>query len=179
MQDEAVRGAGPTLRREQRTELCLDLDRVFAFGETDAIGDAQHVSVHRKPGNAERVSEDDVRRLASDTGQRRQRVHVRRHLPAVLLDQCGRHPDQRLRLRAEEAGRVDLRLEFVGRRLGQCRRIRIPLEQRRRDHVHALIGRLRRQDGGRQQLEGVREMEFRVSARMLLVERIEDRDGVP
>ena len=80
-------------------------------------------------------------------------VHVGRHPSAVGLDQRLRHADQRLRLGAEEPGRVNLRLELRGGRLGQRPRVRIAGEQRGRHQVHALVGRLRRENRRHQQLE--------------------------
>ena len=76
--------------------------------------DAQDVPIDRQSGDAERVAEHDVRRLAADAGQLDERLHRRRHLAAVAFDERLRHADERLRLRAEEAGRVNLRLELRG-----------------------------------------------------------------
>ena len=83
-------------------------------------------------------------------------------------------PIERLRLRAEETGGVNLRLELRRRRLRERARVGIALEQRRRDQVHALIGRLRREDRRDQQLEGVAVVELGVGVRMLRLERVED-----
>ena len=41
-----------------------------------------------------------------------ERVHVGRHVAAVFVDERLRHADQRLRLRAKEPGRMNLRLEL-------------------------------------------------------------------
>ena len=68
-------------------QLRLDLDRVVALGDADAVRHAQHMTIDRQPGHAERVAEHDVRRLAADARQRRQLLHVGRHLAAVLGDE--------------------------------------------------------------------------------------------
>ena len=117
---------------------CSTTSGIVAFGDADAVRHPQHVPIDREPGHAERVTEHDVRGLAADAGQLGERVHVGRHLAAVLFDERLRHAEQRLRLRAEEAGRMNLRLELAGVGSGERARVGIPLEQRRRDHVDAL-----------------------------------------
>ena len=87
------------------------------------LDDAQHVAVDRQAGNAERVAEDDVRRLAPDAGQLDERLHRVRHLAAVLVDERLRHAEQRLRFGAEETGGMNLRLELGGRGLRQRARV--------------------------------------------------------
>ena len=70
------------------------------------FGDAQHVAIDRQPRHAERVAEHDVGGLAADARQLDQRVHVGRHLAAVLARRAPvAMPMSDLRLLAEEAGR--------------------------------------------------------------------------
>ena len=76
---------------------------------------------------------------------------------------------------AEEPGRVNLRLELAGVAFASAGGVGIALEQRRRDHVHALVGRLRRQDRRHQQLERVPVVQLGVRVRMLRLELVEDR----
>ena len=92
-----------------------------------------------EPRHAERVAEDDVGGLAADAGKRGERVHVGRNISAVLLDEGARGADDRFRLRAEEAGGVNLRLEVFRRGLRQRRGVGIAREERRRHQVHAGI----------------------------------------
>ena len=54
------------------------------------------VPIDRKPRHSERVTQDDVRRLASDPGKLGQRIHVGWDLTAVLSNQGTRHTEQRL-----------------------------------------------------------------------------------
>src|ERR1051325_5907661 len=95
---ERLRLADPAAGEDQRggrlrravggprgAELFLDVDRVVAFGDPDAIADAQHMAVDGQPRDAERVAEDDVGGLAADAGQLRERVHVGGHLAAVVV----------------------------------------------------------------------------------------------
>ena len=76
-------------------------------------------------------------------------------------------PTRDSRLGAEEAGGLDLRFEFRDGRARERARVRIAREERRRDHVHALIGALRGEDRRDQQLVRVREVEFGVGIRVL------------
>ena len=89
--------------RQRRAQLLLRPYRIVALGDADAVGDAEHVAIDRQPRHAERMAEHDVRGLAADAGQRGQRVHVGRHLAAVLLDERLRHADERLRLLRERS----------------------------------------------------------------------------
>ena len=54
---------------------------------------------------------------------------------------------------SEEADGADDVLDVLGIRGGKLRRTGIFAEQFRRDHVHALVGALSRQDNGQQQVE--------------------------
>src|ERR1035437_6539729 len=51
------------------------------------LANAAAVPVHRQPGDAECVAEDDIRRLAADAGQLDERLHAGRPLPLVPLDE--------------------------------------------------------------------------------------------
>jgi hypothetical protein len=171
VQDQRVGRAGPVGRGEGGAELTFDGLGIVARGEADPVRHAQHVAVHGQPGDAERVPEHDVRRLAADARQRDERLHRRRHRTAVGLDEGRGHAQKRPGLRAEEAGRHDLRLELARRGGGERLGVRIPAEERRRDLVHARVGALRAQDRRDEQLIGVPEMQLGVRAGMLLAER--------
>ena len=56
-------------------ELRSTIFRIVRLGDADAVRDAQHVAIDGQPGDAERVAEHDVGRLAADARQRRQRLH--------------------------------------------------------------------------------------------------------
>src|SRR5581483_3762574 len=174
VQDQRVGRARPPLFRQRLAQLLLDEDRIVALGDADPVRDAEDVPIHRQPGDAERVAEHDVRRLAAHARQLDELVHVGRHLAAMLGDESLRHAEQRLRLRAKKPGGVDQRFELRRRRLRERLRVRIFLEQHRRDQVDARVGRLRRQDRRDEQLERVPVMQLGVGVGMLRLERIED-----
>ena len=96
--------------------------------------------------------------------------------PPCSLDERLGHADQRLRFLAEEAGGLDLLLE-LGRSRAPAPPRRDSAEQRRRDHVDARVGGLRRQDRGDQQLERVPVVQLGVGVRVLLGERLDDAPG--
>ena len=139
--------------------------------DADPIRDAQHVAIDRQTRHAKRVAEDDVRGLAADArqarrappwwpGSRRRGARRRR-----------RHAHERPRLRAEEACRLNLRLELLGRRPRERAGVRVSLEERGRDLVDALVGALRGEDRRDEQLVRRREVQLGIGIRVLLCER--------
>src|SRR5581483_11771131 len=66
VQDLHVRRERPHLLRQTIAQLLFDLHGVVAFRDADAIRHAQYVAIARQARDAERVAEDDIRRLAAD-----------------------------------------------------------------------------------------------------------------
>jgi hypothetical protein len=93
----------------------------------------------------------------------------------MVFDERLGHADERPGLRAEEAGRVNLRLELLGGRVRERARVAISREERRRDDVDARIGGLRGQNCRDEQLERALVVELGVRVRMLCLEQVEDR----
>ena len=85
-----------------------------------------------------------------------------------------RRADHRLGLVVEEAGGPDVLRQFVLAGGGEILNGRVFLEQAGRHHVHALVGALRGEDGGDQQLPGVRMMQRAGDVGVHLVQRRED-----
>src|SRR5439155_24916635 len=69
VQNQRIRRPGPSRLRKFSAELLFDGFRIVAFGDANPVGDSKHVPIDRKPWDAERVAEHDVRGLSSDTGQ--------------------------------------------------------------------------------------------------------------
>ena len=136
------------------------------------------MAIHGEAGYAERMAQHDVRGLASDAGQLHERSHVRGHFALVTLDERASCAHNRARFAAEKSRGDDHRLDGFGFDRGQRARIRIFLEERRRDDVDARIGGLRGKDRRDQQLERRTVMELGVGIRVLLLEPIEDGDGL-
>jgi hypothetical protein len=136
----------------------FDLHGVFLVGPREPLADAPDVGVDEDPVIRVRlrpaVREHDVRGLPRDAGKRRQRGERARDLAAELLDDLPSAPGDRFGLLPEEPGRVDDLLDVVGSRSRQCLRVRVALEQLRRDLVDGFVGGLRREDRGDQELVG-------------------------
>ena len=179
MQDQRVGRERPLLGWERGRELVLHDDRIVGLGDADPVRDPQHVAIDRQARDTERVTENDVGRLPPDGGQFDQGVHSRRDFSGVALDESVGHSGERLRLGPEEAGRLNLRFELVGRRPRQRARVRISLEEGRRDAIDPLVGALRRQNRRDEQLVRVAEVELGERARVLALELLEDLADPP
>src|SRR5207245_1718093 len=160
-------------------ELVMDLVGVFGAGEPEPLGDPEDVGVHGDRRLAEGISQDDVGRLEADPRQRRQRVARPGNLAPVALDQRPRHADDRARLRAKEARRVDQALERPEIGLRPVARRPVLCEERGRHPVHALVCALGGQDRRDQELERVREVEGDLRVGIGLLERADDLPCAP
>ena len=175
MENQRVGGTRPAGWGERTAQLLLDYFRLVGFRDPDSVGDAQNMAIDRQSRHAKRVAKHDVRGLPPNTGEARQGIHVRRDLAAVIAYQCLGHAHERLRLCAEESGRVNLRFEFLGGGLCESAGVAVPLEQRRCHEIDALVRRLCREHRRNEQLERVGVVQFRIRVRMLPFERVEDR----
>src|SRR5690606_22847925 len=97
----------------------------------------------------------DVAGLAADPGQGDEVRQLVRHLTAEALHEAVRHPDEAAGLRPEEPGGADHLLDVGGIGGREVLRRGVLGEERRGHHVHPLVGALRRQDRGDEQLVGV------------------------
>jgi hypothetical protein len=174
VKDQHVRGERPHLLRQRGAQLLLDFHRVVAFGDADAVRDTEYVPIDGKAWNAKRMAQHHVRRLSAYAGQLRQKLHIRWHLTAMVGDEALRGADKGFSLLIEKSGRSDDRFEIGRRRLGERSRIGVLLEERGRDHVHACVGRLRREDRRHQQLKRGPIIQFRIGVRMLLSQCFDD-----
>src|SRR5207237_2412072 len=96
--DQQVRETRPVLARDEPHQVALDLDRVLLLREAEALRETPHMRVDDDPLRVTALGRDDVRRLACNAGQAKERVEVLRHLTAVVLDQHPHRAAQRLRL---------------------------------------------------------------------------------
>ena len=86
LQDHAQPEVAPIVGRQHRPEFVLDLYGVGLGREAEPSRDATDVRVERQPRQPERDRAHHVRRLATDTRQRRQFLVRRRHDSRVPLD---------------------------------------------------------------------------------------------
>ena len=163
VEDHAVAEVGPLLLRHQLGDLGLDLDRVLLRGPAEPADQPAEVGVDGQPGDAEGVAEDDVGRLAARRPGRVTRSAIR---PGT--SPSNRSTSAWLRPRTEFAFArkkpVGLRISSSSARSAPAQGdgVGVAGEQRRRHLVDHLVGGLRRQHGGDQQLEGVGEVELAV-----------------
>src|SRR3954463_3128494 len=113
------------------------------------------MAIDRQSGNSERVTENDIGRLATNARQLHEILHCLWHLAAVVRHHFSGHPEKRPRLAAKEPGRLDLWFELRSGRFRKRLWIGIALEEGRRNLIDALVGALRREDGRDQELERV------------------------
>jgi hypothetical protein len=66
VKNQRVRRPRPPLGRQCAAQLLLDDDRIVRLGDADPVGHAKHVPIDGQARHAQRVAEDDVRRLAAD-----------------------------------------------------------------------------------------------------------------
>src|SRR5437588_1741733 len=176
VQDQAQREIGPLLLWDDRADVLLDLDRVLAVGQFQAIAEPIHVRVDGEAGHAESDAQDHVCRLAADPREGHQVLHPRRHLTAEALDEGPGGAQDRLGLLPEEAGRHDQPLH-LGRIGGRQRGRRWPaLEEQGGGLVDRLVGRLGAEDGRHQQLERVSEVQLALG-RVDLLEPLDGQKG--
>ena len=124
--------------------------------------------------HAERVAEDDVRRLTPDAVKLDQFLNRARHFAAVALDEFAAAILDVLRLAAEKSGGLDEPLQFRARRVHEIRRQAVCFEQLRRDEIDALVRALRGKDHGDEQLERIRVSQLAVRVGISLLETGDD-----
>ena len=122
----------PVGARDELDEVALDLDRILLPRQPEPLREAAHVRVDDDALRVAELGRDDVRGLPRDAraaaAARRSSAGPRRRTPPGAP---ASHPD-RLRLLAEEAGRVDVLLELLARHREVVLRPPVLLEQRRR-----------------------------------------------
>jgi hypothetical protein len=166
----------------------IDARRQRAFGllggpgpdHAEPVGDAVHVGVDGDGGDPVAEDEHAVRRLRPDPRQRDERVVRPRHGPAEPVEDRGRGRPDRPGLGMVEPRPPDQRLDPVGRRGGERRRVRVPREQPRARDVGRLVPGALGQDRADQHLERVLRVVAQVRAPPVarVVERreaVEDR----
>ena len=144
------------------------IGRIGTFAdETEPVGDAIHMGIHRQRGLAEGDALHDVGSLPADARQIQQLVHIRRHLAAVLRHQCSRHRYQMGGFRVGVGDAADVFQHVLGLCLRHRLRIRVATKQVGRHLIDALVRTLRTEDDCYQQLEHTTELQFCIHIRHL------------
>ena len=112
----------PIFLRHELHEFAFDLHCVRTFDDAEAIGESRDVRIHDDAdADTERFTEDDVRSLASDAGQRVKFVHRLWDFATVFFDQALAAAFDILRLVVKKAGALDQLLQFFDARSGKIR----------------------------------------------------------
>ncbi len=85
--DELQMAADPLVLGIERLEIALGLDDVPTARESEALGQAMDVRVHRKRRDSESLRHHDARALVPDAGQRLERLEIGGHVTVVSLEQ--------------------------------------------------------------------------------------------
>lgn len=135
-------------------------ERSGGFDEPEAVGNSENVRVHRHSGLAERHGFHDVGCLSAHAWQRRQGLNLARYLAVEVRHEFLRHSYEMLGLAVGVAYRRDVALYVIDSGGAHGLRVRVRLEQCRRDHVHSFVGALSRQHHSHKQLEVIAEVQF-------------------
>ena len=139
------------------------------------MGDAEDVRIHHHAaGDAVGCAQDYVGGFARHAGQGEQFLHGFRDFAAEVVHDFGGGADDVLRFVAEEAGGMNLPLQFFLRQGDEILRGGVLAKEFRRDLVHALVSALRGEDGGDEKLERVLVPQSALGLREKRVEGGED-----
>jgi len=161
--DEEMAELGPFGLGHQHHQVLLDLFRVAMAGQAEPMRQARDVGVHHHANiDGKGVSQDHVRRLAPDAAQGHQFLHRLRDFAAVIGHDASAGRLDAARLVFVKTGGPDFLLQSGEIGSGKILRGTVLLEQCGRDQIHAFVGALRGENGGHQQFERVREIQFAV-----------------
>lgn len=171
MQDQPKAERTTLGRRKEAVQLQLDLHRIILDSETQTPAETADMRVDRQTWQTECHASHDVGSLPTHTRERDEFLQPGWNVTTESLDERLRHTDDVASLRLVEAGRPNDLFHLPDVRRGQRSGVGKPCEERRRHHVDPSIGRLSGEDGGSQQLERVRMIEF--------ADRLGIRNGKP
>ena len=153
VKDQPVAHECPFFTRNEGRQVGLDLDRIFFGGEPHATRQSADVGVNGDARDPERVAENDVRRLAPDSGQLDQELEFAGHFTLVILHEVGTESKQRIGLRPEETQWSKDRLELFAVSRCVSGSGPITIEKDGCGRVYSLIGGLCRKDRCDQEFE--------------------------
>ena len=148
-----MRELRPGLRGSRCADVRFDDVRHVRIGESDQPRQPPHMGVDRESGLAQSVPEHHVRGLATHAGEPEQAFHRAGEFAVELLDDGLRRRDDVRGFRVVEPAGEDGLFEFVLRTRRERRRVRPPPEEVARDHVHAFVRALGRQNRRDEQLK--------------------------
>ena len=150
--DKFVREGDPVILGYDAHQVLLHFFGRSVAGEAEAVREAQDVGID---DNAYRFlighPEDHVSGFAGYSGKGQELVHRAGNLAMEFADEAFGCAGDGLRLVVVEAGGANLFLNGFKRRRGKVGGRGEPAEERWRDHVHADVGTLRRENGGHEE----------------------------
>ena len=132
-------------------------------GETEAFAHAEDMCIHRHRGTVPQHRHHYVRGLTTDARQGDERRFVARDLTLMTFGELLRHRDEVLRLSVRVTDGMDEREDLFDRRLRHGGGIGVSGEEGGRDHIHALVRTLRREDDRHDEFERIAVMQFALS----------------
>lgn len=161
MQNQIVVGIGNALPRNGPQQLLLHLQKVLRTGQTNSVGDPEDMCIHGHPGLIVKDRSHHICGFATDTGQLDQVIESFGDKAFVFLTKDRGGLEQmtgfiRGKRNALDKGK-DLIEAFFEQALGPGK----GFEKGGSHHIHPLVGALRGQHHGHQQLPGILIIQFR------------------
>lgn len=176
--DEEVAPEGPGVLGDDFDEVFFDFDRVFLFGQAEALAQAGDVGVDDDAGlDAVGVAEDDIGGFASDAGEIGEGFEIFGDFAVMLLRDGFGGGNEVLGFIAEKAGGADEVFDVFLLRGGESFGVGVFFKEGGRHHVDADVGALRGEDGGDEELEGARVVEFTMGVGIGLPEDFQNFGG--
>ena len=164
MPDEPVMSVAPLLLRNELLQLLLRRQRVLALRQLQPVRHAEDMRIHRQCRHIINNAGNDVRRLLPHARQLHERLDIAGDFAIKALHQHMTGAQKILRLRMVQAAVTNLCLHLLLRQAAHLLRRIQPRKKACRNHVHALVRALRRQNDSHQQLEGRIIIERRLRA---------------
>ena len=174
--DEEMGEARPVRAWHDALQVALDLHGVLVSRQAKSLRKPAHVGIDDDPLRVAELGGDDVGGLARDAGQLHEIGERPRNLAVELLDEHPHGASDRLRLLAEEPGRIDVSLELLDGHREVVLGLPVLGEERGRHPVHVHVRRLRREHHRDEELEIAPEAQRDLRVRVLLGQSLDDRD---
>ena len=171
MPNQLMGKKNPAIFRNHFYQIGLDLLRIRILRQIEPQRKPLHVRINNHSRrNSESSSQHDVPSLSGDARKREDLLHRTRHFAAKFLDDLFAGAQDRFRLVAVETSRADFLFDVTRVRIRKRGGSWILFEEPRRNHVHALVSALRRQNGGDQKLERIVMFQCAARCRIRFVE---------
>lgn len=173
--NELVREADPAVLWKDFHQRLFDLLRSVAFGETEAVGDAEDVCVDDDSFSlVEADAEDDIGGFACGAGDSDELCECLRNFAVEVFTDFLSRALNRLGFIAKEAGGFDELFKIGQRCVGHGLRSGEAFEERGRNHVDTHVCALRGEDGRNEQFPGRAMIERALDVGIGFIETFED-----